>query len=327
MLGSPPPHTSLSEEIQREGIEVLHALLSLCEEFKVEEASAIATEVFRRASNGADFLKRVHLELGLEVHIICQEEEAKLGHATGLAMWKEASKRMRIEEEDTVLSSNNGKAGGVVVWDSGGGSFQITAIMDGMKEEEEVVVVKEEDGSGMSCLHTYVGSIGSIGSYRLLWERVRWKAAPNSKEPVTNPVTILETQLLITAIITELKGHPPPDWLQHVKGSRTILGIGGPNSIFQLAAKVLHRELDGCFLSVEDVTNAIELCINKSDAELVSMVGDYPLADPFSLLLPKLCLLLAVMQHTSIHSVCPLSVVGSCAGLLVSESYWISRRY
>jgi len=104
----------LSEEVQQRGLEVLGILVQECEVLDVapESRAAIATEVFRKALNGAAFLARVHEKLGLRVEVITQDDEAVLGFATAVAL---------EGRED------------VIAWDSGGASFQITSRDSGLR--------------------------------------------------------------------------------------------------------------------------------------------------------------------------------------------------
>ena len=69
---------------------------------------AVATEVFRQAMNGEEFVSRLSQSLGIEIHLISQEEEALLG-------FKGAQ----------VVTGK--KASEIVVWDIGGGSMQMTS--------------------------------------------------------------------------------------------------------------------------------------------------------------------------------------------------------
>eukprot|EP01061_Rhynchopus_euleeides_P012881 TRINITY_DN2265_c0_g1_i1.p3 TRINITY_DN2265_c0_g1~~TRINITY_DN2265_c0_g1_i1.p3 ORF type:complete len:328 (+),score=58.39 TRINITY_DN2265_c0_g1_i1:1165-2148(+) len=108
---------ALSHSIQDEGIRVLGSFMDVLSEHKAQQVSAIATEVFRRASNGDAYLKRVERELGLKIRMVTQEEEALLGYktATGLC--------------DPSIDTRN-----VIAWDTGGASFQISTMQQGVFE-------------------------------------------------------------------------------------------------------------------------------------------------------------------------------------------------
>ncbi|CAK9085201.1 unnamed protein product [Durusdinium trenchii] len=99
---------NLSEAIQEEGLSVLRQLVGECERLRVPREAArcaIATEVFRKAGNGAGYLEKVLKELALPVRVLSQHEEAEVGFRTALAL---------------------ADVPNVICWDSGGASFQIT---------------------------------------------------------------------------------------------------------------------------------------------------------------------------------------------------------
>jgi exopolyphosphatase/guanosine-5'-triphosphate,3'-diphosphate pyrophosphatase len=254
----------------------------------VAQYSAVATEVFRKASNGDEYLARVRNVLPGQVKILSQDDEARLGFSTGVAL----ANYKAVKPVEAGLDT--------VVWDSGGGSFQMTTVSTG------------------GVLDTYMGSIGAIRSYKLLVENVRGQdVAESSVKSSANPVTRIEVEQLMSAIMSELTEAPA--WLRDVQ----VLAIGGPNSIFQLATVVIES-IEGkrpSSLTLQNVRLALEHCCGKADDEL-RFASSYPHADPASLLLPKLCLLLSVMRKTSIRNVTPILCIGSCAGLITSEDYW-----
>ena len=59
-------------------METLCSLQSIAEELGATEMRAVATEVFRRAKNGEQYLKRVQARTAVEVSLVAQEEEARL---------------------------------------------------------------------------------------------------------------------------------------------------------------------------------------------------------------------------------------------------------
>lgn len=69
---------------------------------------AVATEVFRQATNGKSFIKRLSQDIGIEIHLITQEDEALLGFKGAEVVTKK-------------------KASDILVWDIGGGSMQMTS--------------------------------------------------------------------------------------------------------------------------------------------------------------------------------------------------------
>ena len=81
---------SITEEMQEKIVELLREFkeaASAAVEGSELEFSALATEVFRRAENGALLLQKMDQKLGLHFHIISQEEEGKLGFMTAKALY------------------------------------------------------------------------------------------------------------------------------------------------------------------------------------------------------------------------------------------------
>lgn len=95
---------TLSETIQDEGIRVFSKLKEEAEKLGATEFSAIATEVFRKASNGASYINRLMAQ-GVSVSMLSQQQEAELGYSSVLAT-------LKLSEH--VFSEP------LCVWDSGG---------------------------------------------------------------------------------------------------------------------------------------------------------------------------------------------------------------
>ena len=104
--------SELSEGIRARGLEVLGDLRAIAEELGVPgaEMRGVATEVFRKASNGGEYLAQVEQQLGINAEVIAQTKEARLGWLTAVAGLPEGTDSSKV-----------------VAWDSGGGSFQISA--------------------------------------------------------------------------------------------------------------------------------------------------------------------------------------------------------
>lgn len=285
----------LSESIQTKGLSTLQTILQVCVAYNVTAYSAIATEVFRRASNGEEYLNRVR-DLGVRVRVISQREEAMLGYLTGVEVFKYS--RKRDVENHSIKDGGNGR---LIVWDSGGGSFQISSIV--------------EDVSTLEC---YMGEVGALGSFKLLNSEVR--RTPLADASSTNPVGLVEAEELVQCIRSRLD-CTIPSWLQ----GADVIAIGGPNSIFQIAARILQyiepSTPSTTVLTERSVSMLLAWCANRSDEELL-FLAENEHADPPYLVVPKLCLLLAVMRHASISSAAPALCIGSCAGLLSSADFW-----
>lgn len=292
-------HGRLSDEIALVGLEVLRELRGECVRHGVVAYAAIATEVFRKAPNGTAFLARVESELGLRALLVTQDEEAALGLRTAAAL----SARPSHE---------------IIAWDSGGASFQISNAPDGFAAE----------------LRVYAGALGASVATALMIEEIQGSSLHSRPSP--NPVTVDEADRLVGALRARLP--PVPAWLL---GSPCVSCIGGPNSLFNVAALVARTEglgsepgaaeaaeaaladADGFApgprplrLARAHVRSALLSRCGESDA-ILSALGfcEVPL------LVPKLCLLLAAMEHLQLGEIEYLPAIGSCAGVLASADF------
>ncbi len=102
---------NLSPGMMAQGKALLATYVAKSKELKATKIAAVGTEVFRRALNGASFVEEVNRDLGLNMVIIDQQFEARLGYSSVLSQ--------------ADISEN------VVVWDVGGASTQITAKVNG----------------------------------------------------------------------------------------------------------------------------------------------------------------------------------------------------
>src|SRR5690606_34864499 len=99
----------LGDAAMDRAVEALKVCADKLRSRQVRKARLIATEACRSAENGAEFLKRVHAEAGLELEIIDRKTEARLA-VSGCGS---------LVERDT---------DGVVLFDIGGGSSEIALI-------------------------------------------------------------------------------------------------------------------------------------------------------------------------------------------------------
>jgi exopolyphosphatase / guanosine-5'-triphosphate,3'-diphosphate pyrophosphatase len=99
----------LSDAAMRRSIEALKVCSAKLADRSVTRARLIATEACRTADNGAEFVERVRVEVGLELEIVSQEAEARLAVA-GCA------------------SLVDPRSAGVILFDIGGGSSEIVWI-------------------------------------------------------------------------------------------------------------------------------------------------------------------------------------------------------
>lgn len=297
---------SLSESIQLKGLEVLEELKLEAEKSGATQFFAIATEVFRKAANGPQYLDRVRA-MGIPVTVLTQELEAKLGYASAI-----------------ITAGVFSELGDYCVWDSGGASFQIT------RRD-----LTDESGNTF-C--TYMGSLGSSVCSAMLIQEVQCKTLNTTPSP--NPVSLYEAEQLVeklTALLQQV-----PTWL---KDKEDVIAVTGKNSIFKLCCNVLLdltvksdtslQTTPGLFrvdslpdspvvtsFSRDDAELALRTCIGCSDEDLSKYVN-FQYSDGPKIVVPKLCLLVAVMRHTGIQRVNTVNCIGSCVGVLHEEQFWI----
>ena len=76
--------------------------------------------------------------------------------------------------------------------------------------------------------------------------------------------------------------------------------------------------------TVADVRTALLECCGKTDKFLQEHFQPPQYSDPTTIIVPKLALVLAVMNHTKMKRVKAVPCIGSCAGMLITESLWHS---
>lgn len=140
----------ISEEKKRKMIDTIKAYKLLMDIYKVEAVKACATSAMRDATNGADVLKEIYAETGIEVSIISGQEEANIIYETHIA------EKLNTEKSYMYV-------------DVGGGSTEVTLFSDNH------IVFKESF---------------NIGTIRLLndkvtdeqWEHMKWYIKTHTKD-------------------------------------------------------------------------------------------------------------------------------------------------
>ena len=97
-------------------ISALKRMQGVCERRSISRISAVATAAVREATNGADFVRRVKDEIGLDLRIIDAATEAALSY-------RSVAHHFPLE------------GGRTVVADIGGGSLELISAVDGVIEE------------------------------------------------------------------------------------------------------------------------------------------------------------------------------------------------
>jgi exopolyphosphatase/guanosine-5'-triphosphate,3'-diphosphate pyrophosphatase len=105
----------LDDESMARAIEAIGRMATLARQLGAERIEAVATSAVRDASNGDEFLRRVHRQTGLNVRVLDGDEEARLSFRSALAHFELGSGR-------------------AVVADIGGGSLELVLSVDGVIE-------------------------------------------------------------------------------------------------------------------------------------------------------------------------------------------------
>ena len=169
-----------------------------------------------------------------------------------------------------------------------------------------------------------MGALGSSVVNSLLITEIQHK--PLLIGSTSNPVSLDESNCFITLLKSKLE--PVPEWLRH---KEIVASSAGNNSIFRLCCLILTDlatkksggENNPLFTSFsgEQAVEALHSCLDCSDEALQKYTA-YDNSDGPHLIVPKLCLLVAVMTHTDIGFVETVHCIGSCAGLLCDNRFW-----
>ncbi len=186
----------LSDQILTELEKVLVHYRDLALKLGADELSGVATAVFRESKNGASFIQKARADLGIDLNLITQKEEGRIGFLTAVAAsGKEASE--------------------VIAWDSGGGSFQITT-----EGKEELVV--------------YEGPWGASKVLAAMVEKVQGKEF--GKVQTANPATLSDVKALSAIVKNTLVQAKPELQAKLISRSTAVVAIGGPFSPFKMAS-------------------------------------------------------------------------------------------
>lgn len=288
----------LNEEIQQLGVDLFLELKQIAvEKYGCTRFAAVATEVFRRAKNGADVLDRLQTTTGLVITLVNQELEAELGFTSVVAESK--------QDPDIAC-----------VWDSGGASFQITSLLQSRNSTDHPMV-----------LNRYLGAVGTSIALVVLIATVKgcsMEAIGDVKAPgAINPIPRSTKEAMIQSMIDKLPQEDVPAWLY---GRKLVTAACGNNCLFQVCCDVLH--ISGAVGSPITEFNraqaelALDTCLDCTD-EALQQYQAFQYAEGVHVLVCKLVLLVAVMRHCDIQAINTVPCVGSCAGVLESNRFWI----
>lgn len=296
------PDGRLSEKIQNEGLALLGRMMHIARKNGAVQGAGVGTNVFRIAPNGPAYLQRIRKHLNLNIEVVDQDQETRLGLATAQA-------------QGAPINSAS--------WDSGAGSFQIAA-RDSTCTEEKVSELATCD------LKVYAhDGIGVASVFKLLND-----IKHNEADATPNPVSKREANDLLRSVKDLLKknedahGTKPPGWITLVP----VVSIGAWNSQFEVILRAAHPEWRGNETSIPPLTDrksislkearrALDKVLGKSDDELRVISGFSPDADPPAHVVPKIATFVAIVEHLHIMETMHIATTGSCAGLMALGTF------
>lgn len=159
----------LNEEIQNEALSAASYLKNQALELGAQEFYGLATEAYRKASNGQELIDRYTIELQIPVKIISQEEEGKNGFLS-------------------LVAEKNLPPDNLVAWDIGSGSLQVTYLDD------------------QKNMHVYMAPFGRTTTKNALIQYV--KNQDPSKVYSPNPMSQLDWESSLAFLSEALPGAP-----------------------------------------------------------------------------------------------------------------------
>ena len=196
--------------------------------------AGIATGALRRASNGHEIVSLLNAKYGINVRIITQEEEGRLGYLTACTV---AGVRLRDME--------------ATVWDSGGASFQLTRASTG----------------GTGAVTVLKGPIGTSHVTHALVERIQKKGSfEKTKDP--NPCSCADIEELREWILSELA--PLRDKIGCGFVTEDVLCLGGSPGMFFVASVItgtLNLEPGPLWTAIQ------QKLVGRTTAEIESVYG------------------------------------------------------
>lgn len=163
----------------------------------------VATEVFRKASNGASFLAEVEADLGIKLSCVSQEVEGQLGYLSAAA-----------------AVGDGGSKESLLAYDSGAASFQIT-----MREPHT------------GALRVYEGPWGSSSALRFAVEEVQGRVY--QEDASANPMSFVQAEMAISRMAESLPTVGSTVVLSRACAAVTEFAWQHPTSFSRTTATVL----------------------------------------------------------------------------------------
>lgn len=178
----------LPEAIRRQGLEALSQLKKNAEAFSPISHKGVATAAFREAANGRSFAKQIQQQTAINIQVIPQETEARLGYLA--ASIKAPSSAQKP-----------------VVWDIGGGSQQII-----YENEASELMISESD-------------LGAVHFKNLVIKNILGKEPKPHTSP--NPLNQKQIQRAISLAQDKARSLPQHLKTKLSTEGVQVLGIGG----------------------------------------------------------------------------------------------------
>jgi hypothetical protein len=287
----------LRHDLESSSDETLSAsILSLCEktllqfkakgeELGVSEWNGIGTAVFRKAKNGSEFLSRMCSQHGLPIGVVSQQVEGQLGFLSAQAV------------APSYLKQEN-----IISWDLGGGSFQLTD----------------------SSYNVYKGPYGSTHALSTALSAKNIKFSPAA---TPHPMSRTDFEVLLDALTETLGTIQDMNEGKKVLSSigqpkAHVIAIGGTTCAFRMCAMVQKKygpkEDSPHEYSVQPWT-ASDIHGYVVD-NMLGQVDDHFSTENFpqaNMLIPKIALVIAIMNRFEIPRVTYCATNGNTEGMLL----------
>ncbi len=309
---------TLSKSIRLEGMRVLQRFGEVARILgcKSENMRGVGTAVFRKADNGAEYLRAIKKRLGIGIECINQSLEGKIGYATGWALMQPfvSSNSRNVAPTLTPMHPNP------IVWDSGGGSFQISHGLGAVATTLDASEIK---------VRMYGSAIGSTTVTEMA-VTLQGKSFAKCQSP--NPLSQGGIESLIKTIKARLLCSKP-EWLAAAITSTNdaglpVVAIGGATCAFRICC--LAVSMTGSSGDSENIppSQQFEFTVTETRAAMKRLVR---LTDPElekkgfpqpSMVLPKLALVLSVMEVLGLVRVRYAASNGSTRGIAITPCIW-----
>eukprot|EP01126_Amoeba_proteus_P007930 TRINITY_DN12895_c0_g1_i1.p1 TRINITY_DN12895_c0_g1~~TRINITY_DN12895_c0_g1_i1.p1 ORF type:complete len:351 (+),score=80.63 TRINITY_DN12895_c0_g1_i1:3-1055(+) len=303
--------------LQRDGTgrlsdELCQKLMSTIENYKeqaqlvgTEIHSGVATAVFRKATNGLEILNSINQKFSLNLKLITQELEGKLGFMTACALATDY-------DPETIVS-----------WDIGGASFQITTLLT--DQDDSYKPQTHTSHYDTANLAVFEGPIGDSQVLKILLEVVQKKDMKVARTP--NPVSPAEI-LQLLMLLEQILPLPPPSIQKKINTKTTkIVTFGGFTNCFRIFSIILKKTKNFIPSELESAINTwTQEFLERSTGGQLGFEGvgidQEEIIPQEELVIPKLCLVLAVARKFGISSFDWYRANGSTNGILVTPQMW-----